>query len=401
MKDRHIPIAWRCGLFLLGILSGIGLESDVRSAEWFLEPSLTVRGEVNSNLTLTTFDHDPTYGHWLSPGAKFGGSTEALEVSGRLAADFVRYYGGQDTSITNLYFPVSTKYKTEKDTFGFDGGFIRDNTLMGELRQTGVVLSFTQRNQWTLSPSWTHQITEKLSAMGTYTFYDTRYENGLRLGLADYTMHVGSTGLSYQLSERDQVQVNAVAVRFNASDLRLSSTIVGPQFTYAHMFSETLSGSISGGPRHVSSSIDTPVGSLSDGVWIWTFSSNLEKRWDDWRIKGEVGREINPSGFGLLLRTDKLSLEVSHQITERLTASVTGLFLIADGVKTKAVSTVFPENRLLYVTPKLSWRLSEWWTADMTYTYAQRDLPSQSLTALGNSATIMFTYYPPRLTVGR
>ena len=401
MKVRHISIAWLRCLLLMGTLLGIVIEQEARSAEWYVEPSLTVRGEVNSNLALTTLEHDPTYGHWVSPGAKFGGSTEALEVSGRLAADFVRYYGGQNTSITNLYFPVSTKYKTEKDIFGFDGGFIRDNTLMGELRQTGVVLRFTQRNQWTLSPSWTHNITEKLSAMGTYTFYDTRYENGLRLGLADYTMHVGSIGLSYQLSERDQVQVNAVAVRFAASDLRLSSTIVGPQITYAHMFSETLSGSVSGGPRHVSSTIDTPVGSLSDGVWVWTFSGNLEKRWDDWRIKGEVGREINPSGFGLLLRTDKLSLDVSHQITERLTASVTGLFLIADGVKTKAVSTVFPENRLVYVTPKISWRLSEWWTADMTYSYALRDVPSQSLTALGNSATIMFTYYPPRLTVGR
>ncbi len=52
---------------------------------------MTVRGEVNSNLTLTTFSHDPTYGHWVSPGARFGGSTEALEVSGRMAADFVRY----------------------------------------------------------------------------------------------------------------------------------------------------------------------------------------------------------------------------------------------------------------------------------------------------------------------
>lgn len=401
MKVRRTPIAWLRGLLLLGALFGIGFQQDAWPAEWFLDPSLTVRGEVNSNLTLTTFDHATTYGHWVSPGAKFGGSTESLEVSGRLAADFVRYYGGQDTSLTNLYFPLSTKYKTEKDLFAFNGGFTRDNTLMGELRQTGVVLSFTQRNQWTLSPSWTHNITEKLSAMGTYTFYDTRYENGLRLGLADYTLHVGSTGMSYQLTERDQVQVNVMAVRFNVADLRLSSTIIGPQITYAHMFSETVSGSVSGGPRHVSSTINSPAGSLSDGVWVWVFSSSLEKRWEDWRIKGDVGREINPSGFGLLLRTDKLSLEVSHQLTDRLTASVTGLFLIADRVQTKTVSTVFPENRLFYVTPKLSWRLSEWWTADMTYTYAQRDLPSQSLTALGNSATIMFTYYPTRLTVGR
>ena len=401
MKHRLIPTAWLWAILLTTAWSSHSLDREVWSAEWFLEPALTVRGEVNSNLTLTTFDHKTTYGHWVSPGAKFGGSTEALEVNGRLAADFVRYYGGQNTSLTNLYFPLSAKYKMERDSFGFDGGFTRDNTLMGELRQTGVVLSFTQRNQWILNPSWTHAITERLSATGSYTFYDTRYENGLRLGLADYTLHVGSTGMTYQVGERDQVQLNAVGVRFNAADLRLSSTIIGPQITYSHMFSETLTGTVSGGPRHVSSTINTSAGSLSDGVWTWVFSGNLERRWEDWRVKGEIGREINPSGFGLLLRTDKLSLEVSHQMTDRLSASVTGLFLIADGVKTRAVSTVFPENRLFYVTPKLSWRLSEWWTADITYTYAQRDLPSQSLTALGNSATIMFTYYPPRFTVGR
>lgn len=385
----------------MGAFSLVVFQPYAWSAEWFLDPSLTIRGEVNSNLTLTNFNHNTTYGHWVSPGAKFGGSTESLEVSGRLAADFVRYYGGQETSLTNLYFPISTKYKTEKDIFAFDGGFTRDNTLMGELRQTGVVLNFTQRNQWTLNPSWTHSITEKLSATGTYTFYDTRYENGLRLGLADYTLHVGSAGMSYQLSERDQVQVTAVAVRFNVADLRLNSTIVGPQMIFSHMFSETVSGTVAGGPRHVSSTINTPAGSLSDGVWVWVFSSSLEKRWEDWRVRGEIGREINPSGFGLLLRTDKLSLEVSHQVTDRVTASVTGLFLIADGIKTRAVSTVFPENRLYYLTPKLTWRLSEWWTADLTYTYTQRDLPGQSLTALGNSATMMFTYYPPRFTVGR
>ena len=370
-------------------------------AEWFLEPSLTVRGEVNSNLTLTTLDHDATYGHWISPGARFGGATEALEVSGRLAADFVNYYGGQNTSLTNLYFPLATKYTMEKDVFSVDGGFTRDNTLMGELRQTGVVLSFTQRNYWTVVPSWKHNFTEKLSATGMYQYNDARYENGARLGLADYTIHAGSGGLSYLLTERDQVQVNAVLVRFTAADLGLRSTIVGPQASYSHMFSETLSGSLSGGPKHVASTLSSPGGSLTDGVWVWVFSASVEKKWEDWRVKGDLGREINPSGFGLLLRTDKVSLEVSRQLSERLTASVTGLYIIANGVETETAATVFPENRLLYVTPKFSWRLSEWWTADVTYTYAQRDLPSQSVTALSNAGMIMFTYFPPKLSVGR
>lgn len=151
----------------------------------------------------------------------------------------------------------------------------------------------------------------------------------------------------------------------------------------------------------MTSNLSDQTVSLSDSVWVWVFSGSLEKRWEDWLVKGEAGREINPSGFGLLLRTDKFSLEVSHQFTERLTASVKGMFLVADSIKTATVRTSFPENRLIYVTPKLSWRISEWWTMDVLYTYAQRDVPSATQTALANSGSIMFTYYPPKWSFGR
>ncbi|MFO0729924.1 MAG: hypothetical protein U0361_02815 [Nitrospiraceae bacterium] len=128
------------------------------------------------------------------------------------------------------------------------------------------------------------------------------------------------------------------------------------------VFSETLTGTVAGGPRHITFRAVHAVGSLSDSVWVWVFSASFEKKWEDWRVKAEAGREINPSGFGLLLRTDKFSLELSHQFTERLTASLNGMFLVADSIKTATVRTNFPENRLIYITPKPSWRISEWWT---------------------------------------
>ena len=82
---RSILRGWAslvAGGFVLGFLC-----HEVRAAEWFIEPAMTIRGEVNSNLTLTTFSHDPTYGHWVSPGARFGGATaadRAFEASGYL-----------------------------------------------------------------------------------------------------------------------------------------------------------------------------------------------------------------------------------------------------------------------------------------------------------------------------
>ena len=117
------------------------------AAEWSLLPSIGVKGLYNSNLILTTLPHDATYGYWVSPAAEFAGKTENLEVSGRIASDFVSYYGGNQNSFTNIYLPVTVRYKTEKDLLGFTGGFIRDNTLMSELLTTGLVLRFTQRNQ--------------------------------------------------------------------------------------------------------------------------------------------------------------------------------------------------------------------------------------------------------------
>ena len=83
---------------------------------------------------------------------------------------------------------MTLRYKTETDLLGFTGGFTRDNTLMGELLTTGVVLRFTQRNQWTANPSWTRSITEKLSFQSSFQLNDTTYENGLSLGLVDYQL---------------------------------------------------------------------------------------------------------------------------------------------------------------------------------------------------------------------
>ncbi|MBC8063412.1 MAG: hypothetical protein H7Y17_01165, partial [Chlorobia bacterium] len=154
-----------------------------QAAEWSAVPTLNVRGIYNTNLTLTNQPHNAVWGNWLSPGMTFTGSSENLEIRGRTAADFVRYYGDQENSFTNLYFPLSAKYRGERDRLSVDVGLTRDNTLMAELQETGVVLAFTQRNQWTASPSWTHNLTERADLVAGYQFADVTYETGQRLGL--------------------------------------------------------------------------------------------------------------------------------------------------------------------------------------------------------------------------
>ena len=252
------------------------------AAEWSLLPSIGVKGVYNDNLLLTPLPHDATYGYWVSPAAEFAGKTERLEVSGRVAADFVSYYGGQESRFTNLFLPLTLRYKTETDLLGFTGGFTRDNTLMSELLDTGLVLRFTQRNQWTANPSWTRRITEKLSVQSSFQLNDTTYENGLSLGLVDYQLLGGSGGLLYQLTEQDQIQLSGSYASFYTTNAPspFRASFPGVNLSLTHAFTETLTGTAYGGPSFVSSTSQTAGDNIKAERTVWLFGGNLTKKFE-------------------------------------------------------------------------------------------------------------------------
>lgn len=373
--------------------------STVWAAEWSLLPSIGVKGVYNSNMILTSQPHDATYGYWASPAAEFAGKTERLEVSGRVAADFVSYYGGVQNQFTNIFLPLTLSYKTETDLLGFTGGFTRDNTLMSELRTTGLVLRFTQRNQWSATPTWTRNLTEKLSFQSSFQLSDTTYENGLRLGLVDYQLLGGSGGLLYQVNENDQIQLTGSYTNFHTTNAPspFRASFPGVNLSLTHAFTETLTGTAYGGPRFISSSTQTVSENIKDQSTVWVFGANLAKKFESTSIQLNMARDIVPSGVGLLFQTDHAGVTVSHDLSETLTASFNGSGYIVSGITKVGPGGTFPENRYFSATPTIAWKFLEWWKLELSYTYAHRDVPSISDHAMSNAAMFMLTYYPPKL----
>jgi hypothetical protein len=371
------------------------------AAEWSLLPSIGVRGVYNDNLLLTTAPHHETYGYWVSPATEFAGKTERLEVSGRVAADFVSYYGGQESRFTNLFLPLTLRYKTETDLLGFTGGFTRDNTLMSELLTTGVVLRFTQRNQWNANPTWTRSITEKLSVQSSFQLNDTTYENGLPLGLIDYQLYGGSGGLLYQLTEQDQIKLSGSYVTFHATNAPspFRASFPGINLSLTHAFTETLTGTAYGGPSFVSSTTETVGDNIKAQSTVWLFGGDLTKKFESATVQVSASRNIVPSGFGLLIQRDRAGLTVSHDLSETLTASFDGSGYLVSGITQRASGGTFPESRYFYLTPKIAWKFLEWWKLELSYTYRWRDIDSSSEPAMSNGTMFMLTYFPPKLAL--
>lgn len=373
--------------------------SQSEAAEWSVLPSIGVKGVYNDNLLLITLPHSATYGYWISPAAEFAGKTERLEVSGRIAADFVSYYGGEERRFTNTFLPLTMSYKTEKDLFGFTGGFTRDNTLMSELLATGIVLRFTQRNQWNTTPTWTRSLTEKLSFQSSFQFSDTTYENGLKLGLVDYQLLGGSSGLLYQITEQSQIQFSGSYVSFRTANAAspFSASYPSANLSLTHTFTETLTATAYGGPSFMTSTTQAAGANIKAQNTVWLFGANLTKKFESTTIQVNMARNIVPSGFGLLFQTDQASVTVSHDLSETLTASFAGAGYLISGITKNAPGITFPENRYFSATPTIAWKFLEWWKLELSYTYGRREVAGFPDPAISNATMFMLTYYPPKL----
>lgn len=369
------------------------------AAEWSVVPSLSTKAYFNDNLLLTPLPHDPTYGYWISPGAEFAGKTERLEVSGKAALDFVDYYGGEPNRFTNIFLPLTLRYRTEKDEWGFTGGFTRDNTMMGELLTTGVLLRFTQRNLWSLNPTWTHMQTERFGFQATFQFNDATYQDGLRLGLVDYQVFGGSAGVLYHLTERDDIQLAGTYTNFHTTNapFGLRAYYPGAMLSYTHAFTEELKVNVYGGPRFISSTTKFRASTLEASETTWVYGATMTQQFERARLQLTFAREIFPSGFGLLIQTNRLGALASYDLTDKWTASLDiGRYLVS-GATNVAGGGTLQDQELLYLTPTLTWHFSEWWKAETSYSYRRFAVKTSEEPGISNMFMLMLTYYPPKL----
>lgn len=367
------------------------------AAEWSLSPSIGVKGVYNSNLFLTPEPHSESYGFWVSPAAEFAGKTERLEVSSRLAADVVKYFGGEDRQFTNAFVPLSVRYKTEKDLLGFTGGFVRDNTLLSELQATGVVLQFVQRNQLTFNPTWTRSLTEKLSFQSGVQFSNTTYESGR---LVNYRVVGGSGGLQYQLTERDQIQLSGSYADFHTTDspFPFRADYPGINMSLTHAFDESLTGTVYGGPRFLSSTSQTQFGDITARKTAWLAGASMSKKFERAVVQVSFARDLVPSGFGLLIQTNRGEIIGSYDLSETLACSLDVVGMLVTGTNSAGIGRTFPNSSYVSIMPKLSWKFLEWWQAEVSYMYRWRDTDNAINSAQSHALTFMVTYYPPKLS---
>lgn len=372
------------------------------AAEWFVEPLLRVATTYNDNFRLTSASEQEAYLGVVDLRAAIGRRTETSEFTLTPQASFLRFNDGTlDTEDQSL--KLASYLETERSRFALDGAFVRDTSLTGdpdepfgdgELIGSGVVQRRVRRETLNLKPSWTYAITERDDVTLGFEHTDVSYDQGNQLGLVDYDYNTVSVAGVHALSEVDRVSATAIASRFEAGQVRASSTDYGVLIGYERDFTETLTASAAAGLRQTRvRSASTGVPSKSDDTGLLV-NLGLSKRLERGTLDLTYNRSISPTGTGSVVERDALSANITHRFTQRLTGVLSGDLLWDDDTSGQNSSL---QRQLSRLRARLQWR----WTRELSlvgaYRYTRQEREARGTEADSHAFTVSVVYRVPRI----
>jgi hypothetical protein len=411
VSPRHL------GIVLCGILQQLAAHPSM-AAEWSMEPSVDLAASYNDNITLITAPHPSVWGIQLSPAVQFSGETETLKVAAGLKLGFVRYYGEEGLNHNDYDFTTRSSYTTERDVLGLNLAAISDPTLVTELATTGVVVAYRQRTQLTANPSWTRSLTEATAITATYGYNKINYPDTAGTSLIDYADQTATIGLQTVLDEGNVASVTAYYDRYETSPASFLANTYGIQAGVDHYFSETLHATLVVGARKTRSTASSQAlvcdGPILFGICFgnvttltsvaeqsttgWTLNAGLQKRWETMTLGGRLSRDIYPTGIGQLVQTNRLQVAWTQQWSPTLTSDVTASAYQSEYVG----ATVTNSNSRYYrIEPRLSWRITEWWTLGARYSYSRVKYEDAGTSANANAFYLTLSYVWPKMSVSR
>lgn len=374
-----------------------------QAAEYFIAPSAALSTQYNDNILMSAQPHDSVWGWDLIPQLRIGRRTEVSSTILAVRGDLRRYSASSlNTDDTKVDF--STSYRDELNHWHLDASDVRDTTLNSELLTTGIIGARTRRTSSRISPSWTHQLTQKDSLQLEYSINDVSYD-APPTQYAGYRYQSLDASWIRQWDQRTQVSATVLGTRYEAPDVHSRTDTVGIQVGATRTFTERMKGSISVGwrssknhvliPFFLNPSILISSDTSSNGALV---SVSLDRKFE--RTEASVGyaRSLTPGSAGSLYQSDQLSLTMTHHYTPTV-----DLVLHALAIRNSSTQRgVALSSRNYYgINPSIRWHLTERWRLDMGYRYRWQKRSDQTVSTASNALLASIRYEWPRKSVSR
>lgn len=389
----------------------------LHAAEWVAEPSVTLRGEYDDNIRLTSLDHDDVWGTIVDPSLKLSRRTELwdLNATGRVRAAW--YSGDEDLDTVDNFLDLAAERRFERGSLEASAGLANDTTLQNEYLDidTGLVINQIDRSRRSARLAGQYMFTEATWVEASVDYSQVEYDDGLRFGLLDYDYLTPGLRIIHQLNPTTQVFgiLSHARVDYDTAS-ELESKTDSLQLGAAYDITEVWKVSGSVGTRRTSTSQLVPsdfrfISTPPYIEWIYetrdsettglVYDASLTREFETGSLKLSASQSIVPSSTGSDTETTRLDLTGTRRFSAQLWAQLAVSYYQSDTVGD--VTTRADQDRYR-IAPSLTWMLDRDLSlrAGYAYTHVKRDVAIDD-TADSNMAYVSLGYSWPRLSMSR
>jgi hypothetical protein len=386
--------------------------SDVFAARYQIQPTIGIEQGFTDNYRLTAENEQKVATTRPSLDVTLRRLTENQDLEALLRLDYVYYKedsGGPDDDLQNESNQLARaryEYRGERAGLGIDG-FYRRDTVLRTVRAVfeaddvsldpadddvddAIVRRNIRRQRYYAEPEVGYSLTERLGVGLRYRYNRVLYgePDSVPITLRDYKSQTVETSFPYSLTERHQLIPRILYNDYETDDGDSEFKTVAGLLDWEFDYSETASVSLFGGGYYTD--YETPAEDGDNSGYIAGITGT--QRTGRTIYTARLQRRLYPSGSGDIVETDELVFNISRRMTERLRFT-----LRSRAYENESTRRDNPDinRRFLTLRPALRYRLTQWWSVDLSYRYDRTKRDTDVDSADSNTLFITLFYTRP------
>jgi predicted porin len=359
-----------------------------QAAQWSLSGSLNPSLEYDDNIFMRDTNKVSDYHSRVTPTLVATYGLEKAEASFSTGYVMDRYETSRQLDQDDPFYKFNSSYQTQRSNWGLGLSYVESSSRSDAEDDTGDFETNSTSTTKSISPSFSYQLTERdaVSLNANYsdkTYSTTDFSNSETRSL--------STSWQHQFTERlnGGLSLSANNNKSNGGTSKTDDDTYNLSLTTSYDMSEiwVIKGSV--GVRQLDSKQTNALGVTDKNSDTGSsLDFNINYKHDVNAANLSVSRSISPSSTGDVNEHDKISLSLSRQLSETLTASISSSYQETRSASDDSTNV----RKNINVTPSLNWTFAHNASLGLSYKYRQQK-ESQDDTNVSSNAIMLTLNY--------
>lgn len=354
------------------------------AAEWRIAPSAFIGTSYADNPRLMIDGGDSASGAVGEFKTAIQLLTERSDFSLTPRWRSARYEEDESLDSDDQFVSARYQWMSERSQWTSELGLTRDTTLTSELGLTGLVQSNRRHQAVSVSAGPSFLLSERTTVGGQLYSVDNSYDDSEGTGLVDYAYRAVSLFGSHAISDRGTLMLTAQGGQLTAEGWLggIVTRDASLKLSWKYQPWDLWQVLVSAGPSYADSETGSARGQL--------FEFEAHRRGDLWNCSVVAGRSLTPTGRGVLMRRDRVSLNGKRSLAERFDVSASAQWVRSEDLPQLEANTYYIDYGRIDLTG--SWRVGQHWSVALQLSGTTQERESSTQRAEGYRALLSMVW---------